>query len=516
MLISILKYTFIYFLSFYICHKLDKTYDFSRKYIFIYFVCSLFLSFETYSMKILVPEFTYLLPVFTFFVFFSLCTKMPSVHNFSICLISLCLNLLIFSLISLVSSVIFTLASDSISASDLSTIVLITCAIYPPAVFFLFKIRRLSSGLFMSHSSILLHVGTFLSIITLAIYTSEQLNNYTYSLTHLLRILLLTALLIIFFLWWKVQITNSYRRKLLLLELSTLRTKNNEQQDYIHSIEAENQRLGKIIHKDNRIVNAMSDAVRDYLANYESAMRDHLGNYESALKDHLDNYESALGDDFSEKGKRILAELDQLFDARQSLLDSDNSINSRICKTNKIGIDALLSYMQKEAASYQIELSFNFEPEFFNVMEKYISENDIVHLLSDLLENAVIATRYANAHKIELTLTVLNNIPAISVSDSGIAFEIDTYMNLGITNASTHLDSGGHGIGLIDIWNIKKNCMATLCIEELPSTSVFTKRISIMFDNKNRYIISSSRSADITAALNRADLTVLQQYVDSE
>lgn len=494
MLISILKYTFIYFLSFYICHKLDKTYDFSRKYIFIYFVCSLFLSFETYSMKILVPEFTYLLPVFTFFVFFSLCTKMPSVHNFSICLISLCLNLLIFSLISLVSSVIFTLASDSISASDLSTIVLITCAIYPPAVFFLFKIRRLSSGLFMSHSSILLHVGTFLSIITLAIYTSEQLNNYTYSLTHLLRILLLTALLIIFFLWWKVQITNSYRRKLLLLELSTLRTKNNEQQNYIHSIEAENQRLGKIIHKDNRIVNAMSDAVRDYLANYESA----------------------LGDDFSEKGKRILAELDQLFDARQSLLDSDNSINSRICKTNRIGIDALLSYMQKEAASYQIELSFNFEPEFFNVMEKYISENNIVHLLSDLLENAVIATRYANAHKIELTLTVLNNIPAISVSDSGIAFEIDTYMNLGITNASTHLDSGGHGIGLIDIWNIKKNCLATLCIEELPSTSVFTKRISIMFDNKSRYIISSSRSADITAALNRADLTVLQQYVDSE
>lgn len=494
MLISILKYTFIYFLSFYICHKLDKTYDFSRKYIFIYFVYSLFLSFETYSMKILVPEFTYLLPVFTFFVFFSLCTKMPSVHNFSICLISLCLNLLIFSLISLVSSIIFTLTSDSISTSDLSTIVLITCAIYPPAVFFLFKIRRLSSGLFMSHSSILLHVGTFLSIITLAVYTSEQLNNYTYSLTHLLRILLLTALLIIFFLWWKVQITNSYRRKLLLLELSTLRTKNNEQQDYIHSIEAENQRLGKIIHKDNRIVNAMSDAVRDYLANYESA----------------------LGDDFSEKGKRILAELDQLFDARQSLLDSDNSINSRICKTNRIGIDALLSYMQKEAASYQIELSFNFEPEFFNVMEKYISENNIVHLLSDLLENAVIATRYANAHKIELTLTVLNNIPAISVSDSGIAFEIDTYMNLGITNASTHLDSGGHGIGLIDIWNIKKNCLATLCIEELPSTSVFTKRISIMFDNKSRYIISSSRSADITAALNRADLTVLQQYVDSE
>ena len=505
MLISILKYTFIYFLSFYICHKLDKTYDFSRKDIFIYFVCSLFLSFETYSMKILVPEFTYLLPAFTFFVFFSLCTKMPSIHNFAICLISLCLNLLIFSLISLVSSIIFTLISDSISTSDLSTIVLITCAIYPPAVFFLFKIRRLSSGLFMSHSSILLHVGTFLSIITLAIYTSEQLNNYTYSLTHLLRILLLTVLLIIFFLWWKVQITNSYRRKLLLLELSTLRTKNNEQQNYIHSIEAENQRLGKIIHKDNRIVNAMSDAVRDYLANYESAVRD-----------HPDNYESALGDDFSEKGNRILAELDQLFDARQSLLDSDNSINSRICKTNKIGIDALLAYMHKEAASYQIELSFNFEPEFLNIMEKYISENDMVHLLSDLLENAVIATRYANAHKIELTLTVLNNIPAISVSDSGIAFEIDTYMNLGITNASTHLDSGGQGIGLIDIWNIKKNCMATLCIEECSPSSAFTKRITIMFDNKNRYIISSSRSADIIAALNRADLTVLQQYVDSE
>lgn len=488
MFVSILKFATIYLLSFYACHKLDKTYICSKSKIFVYILCSIVLALETYVIKVSMPEFTYLIPAFTFFAFFSLCMHMPSLHNFFICLVSLGLNLLIFSFVSLIISIVITILYGSVDESILSMVVLITILFYPPVIFSIFKIKRLSNGILLAHSSFLLNLGSILSAITLTLFTIEQVDNYKYSIIHLIRILLLILLLIVFFVWWKVQITNSYKRKLYLLELNTLRASNNELQTYIHNLEEENKRLGKIIHKDNRIVNALADSVKEYLSANECMSKDMI----------------------YEKGTSILNELNQLFDDRQILLNSNNCISPKLHETKKIGIDAILSYMQKEAAASQIELVFFFDQTFINIVNNSIDENDIVHLISDLLENAIIATRCAKEHKIELSMNMLNTIPIISVSDNGIPFDIDTYMNLGIKNSSTHLDSGGQGIGFIDIWNIKNSYAATLCIEEFSSNPNFTKRITLMFDKQNRYIISSARSTEITSKLIRSDLTVLE------
>ena len=129
-------------------------------------------------------------------------------------------------------------------------------------------------------------------------------------------------------------------------------------------------------------------------------------------------------------------------------------------------------------------------------------------MLSDTLENAIIATRHANKNSIELSFQILKGTPAISISDSGIPFEIDTYMKLGICEASTHTDEGGSGIGLIDIWSFKKKYHSSLIIEEL-NNSIYSKRISFLFDNKNRYLIISNRINQLLSVQTRSDLLLI-------
>ena len=120
----------------------------------------------------------------------------------------------------------------------------------------------------------------------------------------------------------------------------------------------------------------------------------------------------------------------------------------------------------------------------------------------------IIATKYAHGSSIELSLQMLKETPTISVSDSGIPFEIDTYMKFGISEASTHTNEGGTGIGLLDTWTFKKKYHVSLIIEELDN-NIYSKRLSFLFDGKNRYLIISSRYQQIRSYQTRSDLLVI-------
>ncbi len=81
-------------------------------------------------------------------------------------------------------------------------------------------------------------------------------------------------------------------------------------------------------------------------------------------------------------------------------------------------------------------------------------------------------------------------------------------MKFGISEATTHANEGGSGIGLMDIWTFKKKEHASLVIEEL-SNSIYSKRISLLFDNKDKYLIVSSRFQQISSIQSRSDLLVI-------
>ena len=372
------------------------------------------------------------------------------------------------------------------SFSKLEAFILITCFVYPLLLIVILKSKRLTKGFSSIISPKVIRCGIALCSFILIIFTLEQTSSLTEIYYRLFRVIIIIGSFSFLSIWWRSQITKTYREKLRLLELKTLRTAKAENEAYITKLEAENKRLGTIIHKDNRIVNAMADSVCDYLSSSANSSTT----------------------DLQAKGQSLSDEINSIKTYRQELLCQGSQSGTSTPQTNQAGVDAIISFMVKEAASYGITMKFHFDGEFFTAKHFTATEMDFVHLLSDLLENAIIATRHANGKAIELSLQILKGTPAISVSDSGIPFEIETFMKLGTCEASTHTDEGGTGIGLMDIWTFKKKYHASLVIEELDN-STYSKRLSILFDTRNKYLIISNRFQQIISNQTRSDLLVI-------
>ena len=473
-------------MCFYSCNKICKvskqTFNFFLPYVFF----SLLLGLETYIFKAYVPELSYFAPAITLFVCISIFNKDFSHTNFCISLTSLTLNLLTFQLIALVIAYIFAITLHSSTITYINLPIFISSVLHPFAIIGMFKLKRFSGRISMLSFNSMINWNTILSVIVLTIFTLEQFAPLGISTTRYIRVSSYAVCLYMLIIWWRTQITKTYREKLRLLEMKTLRAAKEENEAYIAKLEAENKRLGTIIHKDNRIVNAMADSVCDYLSTSANTNAEIL----------------------QAKGQSLSDEINSIKTYRQELLLEDSLSETSIPQTKLAGVDAIISFMVKEASGYGIILKFHYDRDFFTAKRFTVTEMDFVHLLSDLLENAIIATRYRNGKSIELSLQTLKGTPAISASDSGIPFEINTFMKFGTCEASTHTDEGGTGIGLIDIWSFKKKYHASLVIEELDN-SIYSKRLSLLFDGKNKYLIISNRFQQIISNQTRSDLLVI-------
>ena len=401
---------------------------------------------------------------------------------------SVCINHLLFYMvslpISLVSSALFPL--ETTARLNISTFISIICYLF--SISFVLKNKRLQNSISTINATPWNSVGWLLCIIVFFLLSIAQLQPPKH---YIFEIICLISLPVLFFAlgyWWRSQITKSYRAKLRILEMEKLRATQREQEQYIAQLEEDNQRMGRIIHKDNRIITAMADSVTDFLQNANG-----LSPSERDVK-----------------GQAFAKQIQEIRQDRQALLTSNVPAPSAIPQTGQVGIDAMVTYMAKEASLYGIGLSFHFDPHFFAQGQLCMEEKELTHLLSDLLANAMIATRHAGGKTIELSMHNIKGTPTIAVSDSGIPFEASTYMNLGLQPASTHLDEGGSGIGLMDIWSLKEKYKVTLYIEETAGTESFTKRIILIFDRKNRYIISSERRKNLQRLQSRTDLLLVE------
>ena len=486
MIISTIKNSIIVLTSFYTCYKLDVSEKITFKKLIVCILLSSALGLCACLTKSLFPGISFCFLAFSFCLSYTLINGNISRIGIFYSLISICINLLLYACLSVIASIIAMIIFPTNSFSKLQAFILITCFVYPLLLIVILKNKRLTNGFSSIISPKVIRYGITLCSFILIIFTFEQTSSLTEIYYRLFRVIIIIGSFSFLSIWWRSQITKTYREKLRLLELKTLRTAKAENEAYITKLEAENKRLGTIIHKDNRIVNAMADSVCDYLS--ASA--------------------NSNTTDLQAKGQSLSDEINSIKTYRQELLCQGSQSGSSMPQTNQAGVDAIISFMVKEAASYGITMKFHFDGEFFNAKHFTATEMDFVHLLSDLLENAIIATRHANGKALELSLQILKGTPAISVSDSGIPFEIETFMKLGTCEASTHTDEGGTGIGLMDIWTFKKKYHASLVIEELDN-STYGKRLSILFDNHNKYLIISNRFQQIISNQTRSDLLVI-------
>lgn len=164
-------------------------------------------------------------------------------------------------------------------------------------------------------------------------------------------------------------------------------------------------------------------------------------------------------------------------------------------------LDDMFSYMQSECKNNNIDFKLQIQGEIYYLVNNIIPTNKLETLIGDLLRNAIIAINSSdNKYKSILTiLGIKEKCYELCVCDSGIEFEINTLLKLGLERATTHKETGGSGIGFMTTFKTLEETKASLIIEEKHEMQEndYTKAIKIRFDGKNEYKIISYRADSI-------------------
>ena len=414
-------------------------------------------------------------------------------HNFKISVVStaVSLSLSYFSLVVAISviTVLFAplhvLLHFSFSLTFLSFCMGILQTI---SLRLLLNTRRFHRGMPYLYSVNFLNSGFILSLIAGVTYIYAHLIS---SLHFHTKVLLTSIPFISFFLilhWWQSQLTKAYRKRLAQMELESLRTELEQKSILLKKLEAQNEEMGRLIHKDNKLIPAMEHAVSTYLTS--------------------DFTDLALQ---QAQGEALLIDLKELSAARQGILSTFTPAATPKYETGIPSLDAILVYMYQKAQSNGIRFYATATQESLAKCPTKLTNEKLVHILSDLLENAIIATKSSSDKQIQLQIYLANGIFTIEIADTGLSFEPATLISFGLEKASTHLKDGGSGIGLLDIWKIKEEVKASIHIHEYETGTPFSKKIFISFDNRNKYVIHTWRDKELAPLVNRGDLVLLSQ-----
>ena len=217
-----------------------------------------------------------------------------------------------------------------------------------------------------------------------------------------------------------------------------------------------------------------------------SAMEKAIGNFGDKL---------SFNEEFAKEYSDILDSLKDLSKEYKQEFENYNILP----KTNIFSIDNILDYMKTEAIRNNIEFDLEINENINELIEKHISKNKLETLLGDHIADAITAINSSDNHsrKIKVIISKSEELYKISVLDTGIEFEIETLLKLGLERITTHRDSGGTGIGFMTTFETLKECKASLVIEEYNNEKDYTKSVNVIFDGKSEYNINSYRAEKI-------------------
>lgn len=328
-------------------------------------------------------------------------------------------------------------------------------------------------------------VISLITLFTVVIFKSGGNN-----LLYLFPFLLIFLMAIFIYISWKNNITKTYLERLKEKDIAKLNDTLSEKESYIKKLEEENKELSKIIHSDNKLIPAMLLSVKEFI-------RD----------------SSSLAPAASEKGMRLLSDLEQLSLHRKSILRTQDDRCRSIPETGCSSVDSILNYMKQKAHEMNIIFETAFSCDMKALVNENISENDLNTLLADLLENALIATKYGDHRHVLLSVDRIEDFYTISIFDSGVPFPKEVLVSLGLKNYTTHKADGGSGIGLVTSYELLKKYGASLAIEEFTQNSgLYTKKLSVVFNRLDQYTLFTYRNGEELDFLNsRTDLLVVHK-----
>lgn len=390
-------------------------------------------------------------------------------------LISLSINYITFlfaSMISFFLNLILKVSNDYLQ-------LLVIVIIHTILLYLLSKIKRFKNGfIFLQNNSkndyfdvLILNISVSILLVFIMITTFAQ--DFTKDLFIMLAIFSIIMIITI-----QKTLTMYYKHKLLVKELEDTKKELEDKNKEISELEKENLNFSKVSHSI-----AHKQEVLEYKLNQLSL-----------------NSEIAEELDISDKLKEISDEY------------SNITSNVSLSKTGVESIDNMLELQQAKCIKDHIDFDLKLSGSIHHMINNSIDEGDLEILLADHIKNAIIAINNSDNinRSILVKLGMIDKYYSLVIYDSGIEFKIDTLMNLGITPSSTHLDDGGTGMGFMNTFDTLNKTNGSIYINEIGKISKdnYTKSISIIFDNKHEYHISSYRSDEIKANVNREDLII--------
>lgn len=486
MLASLIKFYYIFFSTFTIYIKIIPT---SHQFKVLKYTLPFIQSILAYLLKLYYPEICYIIPLLIFGIIFNFLISKPQL-TFIATTIAFGISYTLYALSSLLGLIILTPLFYDNNSPNYNLLAVISAFIQIIIINSLFKTKRFRKGMPFLFTTKLINLATFIYMLLIFFLIYVQTNNSATSIQAFGLSVFLFSLIILIY-WWQAQLTKTYKQRLLFRELESLRTELQEKDKLIAHLTEQNQELGRLIHRDNKRIPAMENAVCEYLA-----------------------YEFTDSELLHQKGQELIAEIYELSTNRADTLANITNKHHHYYATGIVSFDALVNYMAKRCEQNNGKLSVHLAADLQQYIPKLIATEDFSHMLSDLLENAYLATSHLPNAMIQLQFYVAEKSFIIEVADNGTPFTPQSLINFGLTQLTTRAHSGGSGIGLMDIWRIKEKYCATLHIEEYETATPYTKKLSFIFNRKNQYTIRTYRKEELQKLVNRTDLQIYEHITN--
>lgn len=371
------------------------------------------------------------------------------------------------SIIELIPMIIFKIKISTINFMLIALIDIIL-------MLFFLKMKRLKNGLVFLNNNV---CNNYIDIIVINISMTIILaycilGNYYGNLTMNLTVSFVILTIIMFIMIQKTLILY-YKQKLLEKTMADYEEEIKQKDEIIKELSEEKFKISKVNHEFYNRQKSLEKAVKDFINNTSTEMGNEL-----TIINKINN----LSKEYSNKMEKI-KQVEKL-----PLTDVEE-------------IDEMFKYMQSECIKNNIDFRLKIEGNIISLINNIIEKDRLVTLIGDHLRDAIIAIN-SGTNKFKSIIAILgikDKYYEFCVYDTGVEFEIETLLKLGLEPVTTHKNTGGTGIGFISTFETINKCKASLIIQERnrKNTNNYTKAVIIRFDGKKEYRIKSYRADEI-------------------
>ena len=355
-----------------------------------------------------------------------------------------------------------------------------------------FRMKKLKNGFSFLNNKLSNDVINIMminiSVIVIIIYCLFIIYNDEIAMNLFITFFMLAVMMIFTI---KKMFTMYYKQKLLADTMEEYKSELVEKQKEIDKLKEEKKNVSKITHEFYNRQKALELLVG---SNMEVGVINKEGVSQSVLKmiDSLTN------------------EYSQRFESVKDL--------PKLETTDIPELDNMFKYMQSECHKNNIEFKLKIIGNIHTLVNNIIPKNKLETLIGDHLRDAINAVNMSNKENKEILaiLGVKDGMYEFSVFDTGINFDINVLLKLGLEPITTNGNNGGTGNGFMTTFETMHSTKASLIITEYSSEkeSIYSKCVSIRFDKNNQYIIRSHRANEIKAKMTNRSIKVLKQVTN--